>query len=543
MIFNGEKVKCYYEKTFERHQRDLAAVEDGIKTKLRFNKKLGLAYVKIIEEMQHYKGELAGKKIKLEAWQKKVIVIAFGWEKLNSKSKWIRRFNTVFLYIPRKNGKTLLMSAIVIADSIIRVDLGGEVAFFATKKDQAKLAWTGVEEMIKGHDDLRENSTLYTSKIIMDKIKTEFYFLGRDSHTQDGLNISIGAGDEIHAHSDNSMIDVVETSQGARIQPLMLHITTAGFNLMSPGYNLYEYAKKILDEVIEDDNFFAFIAEPDKEDDPFDELTWAKSNPNYKVSVSKEYMEDKAKKAYERPELLNNFKVKNLNIWTNSTETYISFEDWKKCKGNLVYENTQKHVDGFDLSVADDFSARAKIWRIGKYYYLKMNYYIPENNVHEREKTLKVPLLSWVNEGWITATPGKAIDYDYIYEDISKDIEDSEAIIYDPYKAKHLVKRLEDDGYENIVPLRQGFISLTSPTKFLSDLVKEELLIHDGNPVTTWMISNLTILRDAAGNIKPDKSDANKKIDGPAAIINALAHFEATEEQESVYEQRGLRSL
>lgn len=545
MKFNGEELYPYYEKTFERHRRDLAAVESGEKPHLRFNKDLGLKYIQIIESLKHYKGELAKQNIKLEDWQKKALAIAFGWEKLNSDNKWVRRFNTVFIFIPRKNGKTLIASAAIIADSILRFEIGGEVVMFATKRKQAKLAWTGVQKMVEAQKDLKEDCSESYGVITMNKTDTTFSTLGRDSDTEDGSNPTIGVSDEYHAHPDNSLYDVVESGQGARLQPLMFTITTAGVTLMSPAYNMYEYAKKILDEAIEDDSFFAFIAEPDKEDDPFDEKTWIKANPNYGVSVSKDYMKRKAKDAYERPETKNNFLVKNLNVWTNAAESYIPYESWKNCAGVLEDDTNVKNVQGFDLSITDDFSARCKIYKVKDKYYIKMNYYIPKKNVVEREKVLKVPLISWVEQGYITTTPGSAIDYDFIYEDITPDLEDSEAVIYDPYKAKHLVKRLEDDGYENCIPLRQGFISISSPTKFFLDLVKDENIVHDDNPVTNWMVSNLIVVHDASGNIKPDKSDPNRKIDGPASIINALSYFEVTNEDnsKSVYEERGIRTL
>lgn len=545
MIFKGEVINPYYEKTFERHRRDLSAVENGDKSYLRFNKELGLKYIQIIESLKHYKGELARQNIKLEDWQKKSLAIAFGWEKLNSDNKWVRRFNTVFIFIPRKNGKTLIASAAIIADSILRFEIGGEVVMFATKRKQAKLAWTGVQKMVEAHKDLKEDCNESYGVITMNKTDTTFSTLGRDSDTEDGSNPTIGVSDEYHAHPDNSLYDVVESGQGSRVQPLMFTITTAGVTLMSPAYNMYEYAKKILDGAIEDDSFFAFIAEPDKDDDPLIEKTWAKANPNYGVSVSKDYMARKAKDAYERPETKNNFLVKNLNVWTNAAESYIPYESWKKCAGKLANDDEVKYVQGFDLSVSDDFSALAKIYLVDGIYNLKINYYIPKSNVVEREKVLKVPLISWVEQGYIIATPGNAIDYDYIYEDVSLDLEDSDAVVYDPYRAKHLVKRIEDNGYEDSIPLRQGFISITSPTKFFLDLVKEGKIVHDDNPVTNWMVSNLIVVHDATGNIKPDKSDPNRKIDGPAAIINALSYFEVTQEGStvSVYEERGIRVL
>jgi phage terminase large subunit-like protein len=547
MIFNGQEVHAYYEKTFERHKRDLATVESGAKPNLRFNKKLGLAYIQIIESMKHYKGELAGQNIKLEAWQKKSICIAFGWERKSSRGKWVRRFNTVFFFIPRKNGKTLLASAITIADSIIRFEIGGEVVIFATKNKQAKLAWTGVEHMVKAHKELKEDCKITYGVITMQKTDTTFSTLGRDSDTEDGSNPSIGVADELHAHPDNSLYEVVESGQGSRIQPLMFGITTAGINMFSPGYNMYEYAKNILEERIEDDSFFAFIAEPDKEDDPFEESTWAKANPNYGVSVSKDYMERQAKQAYERPELKNNFLIKNLNVWTNSAESFIPYEKWKACAGEMIDTSLTgvELVQGFDLSIADDFSAKASIYKYENKFYVKMKHYIPKENLFEREKTLKVPLISWVSEGWITATPGSTIDYDFIYEDMVEHLDICKAVVYDPWKAKHLLKRLEDNGYEDNIPLRQGFGSISSPTKFFLDLVKEGNLVHENDPVLNWMVSNLTIVTDATGNIKPDKTNPNKKIDGPAAIINALSYFEATQDEKTinVYEERGMRSL
>lgn len=547
MIFNGQELKPYYEKTFERHQKDLLRVEKGEAEHLRFNKKLGLAYIKIIEQLKHYKGEFAGQNIKLEPWQKKWICIAFGWQRKSNKGKWVRRFNTIFIFIPRKNGKTLLVSAISIADSIILGEVGGEVVIFATKNKQAKLAWTGIEKMFEAHKELKDKIKKGYGVINLTQNDTTFSTLGRDSDTEDGLNVSLGIADEYHAHPDNSLYEVVESSQGARVQPLMLSITTAGFNLSSPAFNMYEYAKNVLEERIVDDTFFAFIAEADKDDDPYKEETWVKANPNYGVSVSKDYMERKAKEALERPELRNNFLVKNLNHWTNAAEAFIPYQSWKDCANrnacNSIDESKAILVQGFDLSIADDFSSKVNVYKLENKYYIKAKHYIPKDNVFERERTLKVTLSSWVKEGWITATPGTTIDYDFIYADMEKVLKDSKAVVYDQYKAKHILKKLEDDGYENSIPLRQGFISLTSPTKFLLDLVKQGNLVHEDDPVLNWMVSNLSIITDAAGNIKPDKSDINRKIDAVAALINALSYFEASQEEKSVYEVRGLRKL
>jgi len=543
MIFKNKEYEAYYEKAFIRHQNDLADVKLGIKKNLKFNKALALSYIKIIEQLKHYKGELAGEKIKLELWQKKMISVAFGWQKLNNKEEWVRRFNTIFIFLPRKNGKTILASALGLADSIILGEIGGEVVIFATKNKQAKLAWNGIEKMIASNPDLR-NATKNTYGVItLQTNDVSFSTLGRDSDTEDGLNVSFGIADEYHAHPDNSLFEVVKSSQGARKQPCMLVITTAGFNIQSPCYDMFEYAKNILEDKIQDDNFFAFIAKAENDDNVFAELTWAKANPNYGISLKKDYMQNTALEAENRPSLKNNFLVKNLNIWTNSSEEFISYSDWLSCAGEFVFDDNLPCVLGFDLSIADDFSALVKVQKQKDKYLIKAFHYVPKANIDKREKTLRVPLFTWARDKVIIATNGRAIDYDFIYEDIKKSLSTCEALVYDPYKAKYLIKKLEDEGFDNTISLRQGFLSLSSPTKFLLDLVKDKKIIHQNDPVLNWQVSNLAILKDASGNIKLDKAHENRKIDAFAALINALSYFEATSTEVDIYEERGMRVL
>lgn len=537
----------YYEKTFERHRRDLLDVENGKKPHLRFNKKLGLAYIFVIEQLKHHKGALAGENIKLEEWQKKVIMILFGWERQRDDGLWVRRFRTGFIFLPRKNGKTLLAAGMALADMLIRPDGGGEVCFFATKRDQAKLSYNAAKYMLENHDDLKKYTKESYGKIKFSKFDTELYTLGRDSDTQDGLNVSFGLADERHAHKDNSLWDVVKSSQMARREPFMLSITTAGFNLSSPAYNDYIYAKQVIEEIIEDDTYFVFIAEAPKkpDDDPhwyFREDVWRAANPNYGISVDKEDFSNAAKEAYDRPDRLNNFLVKYLNVWTTSSESFIPLAKWEECKGDVKLQNI---IVGLDMSVGDDFTAKVSVSKIDDVYHVKPMFYMPKDRIIDRERELRVPLLSWVNQGYITATPGNTIDEDYIIKDIMIDIERTDALCYDPYKAKRIVNALEDDGFGGCIPIRQGFLSLSEPTSLFLKLVKDGKIIHDGNPVMTWMVSNLTVLTDAAGNIKPNKSDYNRKIDGVAALINTLAYLihETPKQEKCIYEEHGIRDL
>jgi phage terminase large subunit-like protein len=373
--------------------------------------------------------------------------------------------------------------------------------------------------------------------------------LGRESKTEDGLNIGFGIGDEIHAHPDRSMIEVVQSSQGARVQPMMFYITTAGFNISSPGYDEYEYAKKVMDGVLEDDGYFAFIAELDKDDDPFDEGVWYKANPNLGISKTYDHMRKMANLAQNKPSALNNFLVKELNRWVNAAENFISFEQWKSCaEPEVDVSEAYGILLGVDLSRSDDFTSKTTTYLLpnGKKH-IKTHFYIPKDTIQEREKELRVPLSAWVLKGYITATPGITIDLEYIERDIINDIEQDgvNEICYDPYRAATLVSNIEKNtGFEGCVQIRQGFLTISEPTSNFKDDIKNRAVTHDDNPVMNWMVSNLTVLKDPAGNIKPDKKHPTRKIDGCASTINTYARAITFEPPAvSVYETRGMRSV
>ena len=540
-----------WEKTFARHRRDMEDVASGRKPHLRFNKKLGLAYVTILETFSHYKGAKARNRenFRLEEWQKKAVAIWGGWEKLNSSGKWIRRFGESFWFMPKKNGKTILGSGLAIADSILRGEQGGEVYCFATKEKQARLAWEGIDEMLKNHYELKRYYKKAYHEIMMTKNNTTFNALGRDSKTIDGISATFGLADERHAHPDNSVYSNVQSSMAAREQPHMMAITTAGFMIATPCYFDYLHAKKVVDGTIEDDELFVFIAEapekPDNDDEfYFREETWKAANPNYGVSVDRDFLIKEAKKAKERPEFLNDFLVKHLNVWTTSAGAYLPLEKWNALRSDATIDG--EFIGGFDLSVTDDFSAYVKVQKKDDEYHIVPKFYVPESTIQKRERELRVPLFSWVKSGHVTATRGDSVDYDYIEHDILKRIADQKVLCYDPYKAKYLIKKLEDeDGYTENIPITQGFRSLSEPTTLLLKLIKDGKIVHDGNPVLTWMISNFVVVSNPQGNVMPDKSEPNRKIDGVAAIINALAYLIHSNEEKKVnpYEKHGIRTL
>jgi len=549
----------YYEKTFKRHSKDLEAVNAGLRDEIRFNKKLGLSYIKIIEQLKHFEGEYAGNRIQLEDWQKRALAICFGWQKKrldkdgnqiikNGKPQWIRRFNTAFWFLSRKNGKSLMASGVGIAESILTKEKGNQIISFATKKEQAKIVWSGFDKMVRSNKELFKKSSIAYSTINIIPTSTSLKSLGRDSKTEDGLNVGLGIGDEIHAHPDRGMIEVIESSQGSRLNPLMFYITTAGFDVASPGYQEYEYAKKVMDGIIDDDSYFAFVCELDKDDDPFDEEVWYKANPNLGVSKTWDYMRKQAKQAKERTETRNNFLTKDLNRWVSAKEEFIKLEDWNKCGVDSIdLSEATAVLLGIDLSRSDDFTALAVTYVLpNNRFYTTQHYYIPQDNIRDRETELRAPLTKWVLDGHITATPGSTINYEYIQKDIIEHISNGiDEICYDVAFASTLISNIErETNFDMCVQIRQGFTTISEPTYNFKDYIRAGTLMHDKNPVTRWMVSNVVVITNSYGNIKPDKSKQNRKIDGCAAIINTLARSMTYEQkEESIYESRGLREL
>ena len=561
----------FYEKTFERHEKDLADVANGIKPHLRYNEKLGKVYVAVLQSFKHYKGEWAGKNFILEEWQKKAVSICHGWERLNSDGVWVRRFGESLWHLPKKNGKTILGSGLAIADTVIRGEQGGEVYAFATKSDQAKLAWDGFDQLLRNHADLREYYKLAYSTITYTQNETVFKKLGKDSTGDgiDGISCTFGLADEKHAHKDKKVEENVVSSMASRLQPHLMSISTAGFDPLSPYFEDYEYAKKVLLGVLEDDNLFVFIAEPPTKPtgDKFNNFyfhpkVWELSNPNYGISIKKDFMERQAIDAKNKPNKYQGFLVKRLNVWTNNEDDFISLDDWDRCKGAV--DATGEFVGGMDLSLVDDFTSFMQVYKKGNKYHIKSNFYIPKEGIRKRETTLRVNLTDWVMQGYITATEGKSINYIYIYNDILKEIDNMKALCYDVYKAKSLIKLIEEPldqelmlefdesldknnleqyngTYDDCIPITQGFAMLSEPTMLLKKMVEDGRIVHDGNPVLKWMISNIETVRSPQGNIMITKARREKKIDGVAGVLNALALLLHKDEykEPNVYEKEG----
>ncbi len=543
------RVPGKYERLcWERHERDLAlAAQPGGHPKgYWFDEAAGERVVQFIEQYCcHFEGEWAGRPLLLEDWQKGILRIVFGWMRRDGT----RRFRTAYIEIPRKNGKSITGGGVGLFLTIADNEAGAQVYATATKRDQAKIVWGAAEAMVKRSPRLRKFARAFKNNISCERLASKFEPLAADSDTQDGFNAHAQIMDEAHAHKDRHVYDVVATSMGARRQPINWIITTAGvYNPESIGWEMHERAIQVLEGVIEDDTFFAFIACADEDDDWEDPATWAKANPNLGISVKLDYLAEQCERARTTPTFLNTFLRYHLNRWTQQDKRWIPIEKWNACD-RVVNEVELKNMSccaALDLSSKLDITALVLAFpRDEDTYDFVFRFWCPEATIMERSKVDRIPYDAWVRDGWMISTPGDMVDYSFPIAEIQKlgAVHRIEELAYDPWNASQTATGLQDLGF-NMVEHRQGFVSMSEPTKMLEALIMSRKIGHlterGPHPVMRWMVSNVAVKRDPAENMKPIKTSEKKRIDGVVAAVMALGRSMLTPNGASVYEQRGL---
>lgn len=532
LVLEGKIVAGKYVKlACERHFRD---IETGHERGLIFDRYASERAIFIIENLRHTKGEWAGQKIKLGLWQKFCIGSIFGWK---HKDTGLRRFRECYKQVGRKNGKSTEAGGVGIIFMAGDNEPGAEVYVGATKKDQAQIVFNEAKNMINAlpaEYSLRKITKVWANMLQVEKTASKMVPLGADSKTEDGLNPSAAIIDEFHAHPSRALLDVIDTGMGSRRQPFIFVITTAGFNKNSACYEQREYATKILEQIVEDDTLFIYIAEIDEEDDPFDEAVWIKANPNYGISVKTDYLQRQAKKAKEVPSFYNEFLTKHLNLWTDTETQWLKTEQWKGCNGAVDLELLKDRpcYGGLDLSSTTDLSAFAKVWppfEDDKNWYVKLRYWLPKDDLQDRIRRDRAPYDVWARDGYIELTEGNVIDHNFIQKAIEDDWDDYNIadVGFDPYNAAMIVTRLQDAGIE-MVTFRQGYLSMSPAVKEAETIILSQQMAHGGDPVLAWMVSNTVMTLDPAGNVKPDKSKSTQRIDGVVAMLMGIGRASAT---------------
>jgi phage terminase large subunit-like protein len=477
------------------------------------------------EKLTHIEGELAGKPLTLEPWQQAVIGAAFGWKRPDGT----RRYREVFEYVPRKNGKSTKLGALVNMVALLDGEPGAQIYSAAADREQASLVYRQAKGMLLQSPQLAGLVRVYTSvKSIEYPNGVVYKALSSDADNKHGFNTHFVVVDELHAHYSRDLVDVLVTSTGSRRQPLVWYITTADYERESICNEKYEYACRVRDSKIDDEAFLPVIYEATPEDDWTSEATWRKANPNLGVSVSLEYLKRECKRAQEVPSYENTFKRLHLNVRTRSDVRWLSLDQWDRCKADFTVASLagRRCVAALDLSSKIDVTC-LMLWfppdDPNGEHYIHEQFFVPKDTAERRERQDRVPYTAWIRDGWMTATPGNVVDQAAVEQAVrdAAKLYRLGDVAFDPWGAQYLATRLQDEG-ARMVEFRQGYASMSEPSKELEKLIVAGKIRHRGNPCMRWMAGNAAAEIDPAGNIKPSKAKSTERIDGVVAAVMAL---------------------
>ena len=503
--------------------------------------------VKFIECLCHTKGKWAGQKFELIDWQEQIIRDLFGILKPNG----YRQFNTAYVEIPKKMGKSELAAAIALLLCCGDGEQRAEVYGCAADRNQASIVFDVAADMVQLCPDLEKRVQIYKSnkKLVYLPTNSFYQVLSAEAYSKHGLNVHGVVFDELHAQPNRKLYDVMTKGSGdARMQPLYFLITTAGNNTESIGYEIHQKAKDILEGRKIDPTFYPVIYGAEEGDDWTDPKVWKKANPSLGITVGIDKVRDACESAKQNPAEENSFRQLRLNQWVKQSVRWMPMDKWDKCVFAADPSQLEGRVcyGGLDLSSTTDITAFVLVFppedEDDKYIVLPY-FWIPEENMQIRVNRDRVPYDLWERQGYLQTTEGNVIHYGFIEKFIEQLGEryNIREIAFDRWGAVQMVQNLEGMGF-TVVPFGQGFKDMSPPTKELMKLVLEERIAHGGHPVLRWMMDNIFIRTDPAGNIKADKEKSTEKIDGAVATIMALdrAIRCGNNTGASVYDNRGL---
>jgi phage terminase large subunit-like protein len=488
-----------------------------------------------IELLPHIKGKWARarKLIELGPWQSFILTTIYGWV---HRETGLRRFRDVYLEIPRKNAKSTLSSGVALFMLTADGEQGAEIYSAATTKDQARIVFDDAKAMAERTPDMRTylGVAILQHSITVAHTASSFKPLAAEGSTLDGLNIHFTVLDELHAHRKRDVYDVIDTARGAREQPILWSITTAGTDLSGICYERRTYLTKVLERVVEDHSTFGIIYSIDEGDNPFVEASWAKANPNWLVSVLRDDMEAASRNAENTESSRNNFFTKRLNVWVNGESAWMDMVAWSRCGDSTLHMGDfagEKCWIGLDLAQKKDFAAVCLVFQRGDVWNVFTRLYLNELAVQESGNA---HLSGWARAGHVQVTDGDITDFDVVAEDLRRYCRqfDVQEIAFDPALSMYFAGKLIDEGLP-LVEIAQRALFFTPPLIQVENLVLEKKLKFDGNPVMTWMVSNLVVKVSKFNELRsPTKERPENKIDGPMAMLMALGRALANEEKE-----------
>ena len=493
----------------------------------------GARACRFVELMPHIKGEWAkvvyidGKpqytKLKLEDWQAFEEFNLFGWK---HRDTGLRRFRRSYEEVARKNAKSTRIAARMLYLLTADGEPGAHCYSAATTGDQAREVFDTARNMALREPEFLARFGVECGKhdITMPMVASSMKPLNAEGSTLDGLNIHGCSVDEMHAHKTRAVWDVLDSATGARSQPLISAITTAGFDRSGICYELRDYSIKVLEGTVEDETWFASIYTIDEGDIWHDPKVWRKANPNLGVSVKVDDMEAACRKALAQPSAVANFLTKRLNVWVSSASAWMDMMAWEKCADSslqLADFLGEPCWIGMDLAEKRDFAALVLVFRRGEEWFFFPRLYLNESAI---EQSGNAHLQGWARAGHVIMTDGNVTDFDVIADDLRRFCTDHQVqeIPFDPALSRYFASKLVEEGLP-LVEIRQAPMFFTQPLIHIENLVLEKKLHFDGNPVFTWMVSNVEVQTSKFSGLKhPTKSRDENKIDGPVALFMAL---------------------
>lgn len=509
----------------ERHLRDLAAQP----AKGWFDEDAARHAIDFFRFLKHSKGEWGGQRFSLELWQQFIVGSIFGW----MRDDGTRRFRQVYVEVGMKNGKSTMSSGVGLYLFVADDEPGAEIYTAATVRNQAKIVFDEAARMVKHSPALRKRILVLRNSMSIDGTEATFKPVGKDSEYIWGINPHGSIVDEIHVHKDRDMIDLLSNAMAARRQGMMFKITTAGFDSNYVWTNERDHAEEVLKGTVDNEAAFVFIAAIDPEDDWQNPKCWVKANPNLGVTIKRSELEQRALSAQQKPaELSALLRLRLGRRGTDEETKAIPLPLWDANAGtvDLAKLRGRECYAGLDLSSTTDLTAFVldfpPLEEDGPHIWLPF-FFIPGNDIEELGRRVRKPYPVWVQSGLMEATEGEVVNYKHIRRRINDlgQIYDIREIGYDPWGAGQLSQELEEDDGFTLVQMRQGFASLSAPTKEMLRLLHERRIWHGGHAVLRWNADSLKLKQDAAENLKPVKPDrkmTDNRIDGMVAGIMAL---------------------
>lgn len=497
--------------------------------------------LRAFEQLRHTQGALAGQPLRPDPWQVAYILAPiFGWVQWDDDADmYVRIIREVYVDVPRKNGKTTLAGGIALYLMAADNEPGAQVITAAVTKEQAGLLFKPVKAIVEKSPALKRVMQPLAGVILHPKSDSYFKPVSSLAGAQHGLNLHGGIVDELHEHKSPELVETIESGTGSRRQPLIFIITTADAgNRQSVYHRKRERIEQLARGAFAAPAVYGVVFAAERGDDPFDEATWKKANPGYGVSPTRAYLRTAADKAKQSPAELASFLRLHCGVRTKQTTKFLTLESWT-ANGALIDEEKLREREaygGLDLGAVSDLNALCWLFpddRDGSVD-LVIRFWTPEENIPDLDRRTAGNASVWVREGWLKTTPGNVTDYGVIGDQIRKDLDffDVKSLGFDRWSSTPLTNDLEGERAP-MVGVGQGYKSMSPALKAVQRLLLQgqrqvreggrPMLRHDGNPVMAWMVDNLAVAIDTAGNVKPDKSHGGDKIDGVSALCDAMS--------------------